>query len=454
VLPLVLLALSNCTDDPTPTGPGGGALPRAVTTSALITTVTNTNNDGPGSLRVAIELVAPDGGTIRFADAIAGQTITLQSPLIVSNKSLTIEGSATDGMTLSGGGTTLVLFVAPDGVLVLRNVTVSDGFAAQLGGGINNAGELTLDHVTVAGNKVGGTGDSDGNGGGIFTSGPVLSLMNSTVSGNWAEFGGGGIYSPGSASIELIHSTVAFNAAGHGGGGVEPHSSSLSVTSTIIANNTGVAGGEDCLLGAGPTGMTLMNLFSTASCFTDLAIVADPMLAPLADNGGPTPTHALLAGSPAIDAVPTPGCFLADVDQRYVVRPQGWRCDLGAFEFTDFPSITIGIDASGPVNPNTGAAIVSGTMTCPVAGVYELQVELTQPQKLGRVQVVAHASASTTLSCDGTRYWSVSLFPPSGGFKNGPSTASAKTSPPSDQSAPYVIPGAAAGEVKLYWARK
>jgi len=89
------------------------------------------------------------------------------------------------------------------------------------------------------------------------------------------------------------------------------------------------------------------NLDSDGTCGfshpTDLSGV-DPMLGPLQDNGGPTPTHALLPGSPAINAIPVEDCTYDDdgdpgtpevpltTDQRGVRRPQGGRCDIGAYE--------------------------------------------------------------------------------------------------------------------------
>jgi fibronectin-binding autotransporter adhesin len=150
-------------------------------------------------------------------------------------------------------------------------------------------------------------------GGGIFNSGIGSGLTDSTVSGNTA-LAGGGVYTfySGSGNTDLSSSIVAANSAPLG------------------ANCHGVTN---------PGGY---NLTDDTSCgFTEPTgdlIVADAMLGPLADNGGPTETHALLPGSPAIDAgPPTSGwgsdCPPPDTAQRGVARPQGAGCDIGAVEY-------------------------------------------------------------------------------------------------------------------------
>lgn len=149
--------------------------------------------------------------------------------------------------------------------------------------------------------------------------------------------------------MTLTNVTINANAAVTDGGGIFVDSaSSVAMKNTIIANSSGA---PDC------TGTTITspghNLDSDNSCsLTGAGDLPDrdPLLGPLASNGGPTQTHALNAGSPAIDAADNVGC--PSTDQRGVARPQGPTCDIGAFELqqaTPTPSATL---SSTPAQPS------------------------------------------------------------------------------------------------------
>ena len=160
-----------------------------------------------------------------------------------------------------------------------------------------------------------------------------------------------------------------------------------------------------------------------------------------------TKTHALPKESPAVGAAT--GCTVAD-DQRYVARPQGLACDIGAFEFDGYLDVTISVNASAAVSPTTGVAIVTGSMTCSAPGPITLGVGLSQTQKTGRVTTVAHASSQTVVNCTGTKAWSISLAPPTGAFKTGAGSVSASAANPD----PGAAAASASTSVKLYWGRK
>lgn len=161
----------------------------------------------------------------------------------------------------------------------------------------------------------------DGEGGGIYVAG-VLSATNTTVSGNDS----GGV----AGASRLGFSTVADNAR-YGISG------SANLRNTIVAGNALEGDGQDCIGTLTSVGYNLLG--NSAGCSitgdtTGLLLDVDPLLVPLADNGGPTQTHALLEGSPAIDAGT---CLDFDgtpvtVDQRGIDRPQGSHCDIGAVE--------------------------------------------------------------------------------------------------------------------------
>ena len=104
--------------------------------------VTTTSDAGNGSLRQAIADAQP-GNVIHFDPAIAGQTITLTSGELSVDKVVTIEGSATQGMTISGGGNSRIATVTATGDLTLRNLTITDGVApfGNNGGGLANREE-------------------------------------------------------------------------------------------------------------------------------------------------------------------------------------------------------------------------------------------------------------------------------------------------------------------------
>jgi len=223
----------------------------------------------------------------------------------------------------SGGGIFNGLQNEPGGFLKLVNVTVT-GNTATYGGGIMNGWGATavLVGVTVSNNAA-------AYGAGLYTRDVgKVSVINSTFSNNTAATGGGGIDTYSNADLVLSNVTIAQNTAMIGAG-INSESSTHLVTlaSSIVADNSG----GDCLGAIVSNGY---NLDSDSTCSltqpTDLP-GRNPLLGPLQENGGPTPTSALLAGSPAIGAGGTSGCL--STDQRYYLRRNGMApCDIGAYE--------------------------------------------------------------------------------------------------------------------------
>lgn len=222
---------------------------------------------------------------------------------------------------------------------VTQNATGGDG------GGIEAWGALELAESSVAGNTAGSTGGGvvfegssllvggstiSGNtaqtGGGLaITSAESALVRNTTISGNTAEWGGGAYLE---SEPLLAHVTIAANTADEGGG--IANNGYPELRSSIVAGN----GGGDCLAWFDFRELTSLggNLDGDGSC--DLGHASDksavnPQLGPLADNGGPTWTHALAASSPAVDAA-FGSC--PATDQRGIARPQGAACDSGAYE--------------------------------------------------------------------------------------------------------------------------
>ncbi len=289
----------------------------------------------------------------------------------------TISGNVNEEPGACGGG---VYFDRYYGRLVIRRSTIS-GNTAAMGGGICN---------------------------------DEFDIENSTISGNSATGSGGGIYIPSYYDRNYIRNcTITANTAdsdddgaGDGGGvfsGVPPPYNDYHTDffNTILAGN-GDWGGEapDC---SGYLGSGQFNIVgNTAGCgFEALAedvtgsaaAPVDPMLGPLADNGGPTMTHALLAGSPAIDAG-HPYVFPA-TDQRGVVRPQDGDddgtavSDIGAFELAKFWTITAAAGTGGSISPAGAVGVPnlgSRTFAITPAEHYHVTNVLVDGVSVGRVR--------------------------------------------------------------------
>ncbi len=241
-----------------------------------------------------------------------------------------------------GGG------IYSSGTLTVTESSISNNTASGLGGCgiVNHMGNLEITSSTLSGNTdAGGLGF----GGGIYNYAGTATLTNTTVSGNHptSPYGHGGGIANLTASVYCIpedpcppiswggvltlkNVTISNNSAIENGGGIfNELGSTVTLRNTIVADN---ATGGDC---SGSMSSGGHNLDSDGSCNLggpgDLP-GTDPQLGALNDNGGSTQTHALLAGSPAIDAG-SDDCPPPNTDQRGVARPQGVSCDIGAYEF-------------------------------------------------------------------------------------------------------------------------
>lgn len=317
-------------------------------TQATVIPVTNTNDSGPGSLRQALAL-ANDGDTID-ATGISG-AISLTTGELVVGHSVIINGPGADLLAVDGNAASDVFHVTSIGTITISDLTIRDG-QNNFGGGILNGsgGTLTITNSTVSGNLA-------AFGGGIYNSG-TLNIINSTVSGNMANSEGAGVYN--ATTLTITNSTFSSNTARGEGGACINGGMLLITNSTLSGNSAGDLGGGVFNLGTLHIGNTVLKRgdsganISKANNGTVMSfgynvssddgggfltgpgdqINADPLLGPLQNNGGPTFTHALLPGSPAIDAGDpqfTPPPFY---DQRGpgFLRVRNGRIDVGSFE--------------------------------------------------------------------------------------------------------------------------
>ena len=434
-LALTILALAACAD-----GPVSPAIPSVLRPNADIAdpvVVANTNDDGIGSLRWVLRY-ATGGETIRFASTLAGQTIAVDSSLRI-DVPVTIEGPAGRGITIDGKGKTRVMYVViadPLAQVFLRNLAITGGNsedyvagAIQVGGGDS---QLILENTTVRNNT--------GAGGTVIYGGSLM-LLNSTVSGNASSsFLASSYGAVHGYRLELINSTITNNSQN----GVGAFKGGVLLKNSIISNHPG----KNCVPGESTVYVRAgANISDDETCGGPAEImIGDPEIGPLADNGGPTQTHALLAGSPAINT--GKDCSLT-ADQRYV--PRSAPCDIGAYEFTTPTSVTVTIDGGASLNQNNGWAIVSGTVTCSRNESFNLAVQLEQQQKSGKTKTTVDAAATIPVECTTTaRPWVVSMILTSGEFVTGSAQAKAYT-----MNVPkWVTSAGVESAVKLSWARR
>lgn len=206
--------------------------------------------------------------------------------------------------------------------------------AAFNGGGIMNHSNLEIVDSSFIENSALGI---SGYGGGINNQ-KNLQISNSTLSGNLAAYGGGGVLNSINGSMLMINCTLTGNTANNGGG--LHNVGSLDFANTIIANSVSVS---DCWNDSGTITTNTHNLVMDGTCSPDVS--GDPLLYALGEYGGPTLTHALIGGSPAIDAGDLDECPAKD--QRGKPRPQGAGCDIGAFEAQPISVSFTGSQTSG-----------------------------------------------------------------------------------------------------------
>jgi hypothetical protein len=277
---------------------------------------------------------AHDGASLQAALAAAdarpgANTIELSAGSYTPESTLTLIGeitlagpSARPGAKLDGGAVqpfpSDLIVVESHAVVSIRDLELTTAGGPGSGAAVDDFGALSLESSTLAGN----------NGPGLLVQpGAQATVRNATLS-DGLDFG---LVDLGHAN--LFSTTVAGNAEG----GIDDEGGSLSLTNTIVAGNRGL----DC---TAPARSSDHSLDGDGSCGVGALGHLDPLLMPLAFNGGPTQTRALAAGSPAIGAGDPTGC--PSEDQRHFARPSG-DCDIGAYQAGATAGASDGADRQG-----------------------------------------------------------------------------------------------------------
>lgn len=393
--------------------PASAVRPAYAAGISVNTNADSTTTDGLCTLREAIANANNDAATYPDCAAGTGaDTITFAGSYTITLGSSLPDVTDTDGLTITGDGTTntIVQAAASAGTATYRVIKINAGTATfeymtmrygveASGGAINVAtGTLTLNYVLVSENQVnnsvatglnggaisinGGTininnstlsnnsvttsdtsNTARGNGGAIFVGSGTVNVNNTTLSGNSSSRNGGALYTNAGTS-NISYSTIANNTsdsdndATGDGGGVARNSGNIYLKSSIVAGNkkattsstdndcTGTISSQDYNLTGSSAGCSLSG---THDSTITPSVVFVSLLGSLADNGGSTSTHALIAGSAAVDAIPngTNSCGAApfDKDQRGGTRPYNSSCDIGAYERRPMSVSTTGTDS-------------------------------------------------------------------------------------------------------------
>jgi len=273
---------------------------------------------------IGLDAVQLPPGTYTLTRAGGAEDVAATGDLDITDD-LQIVGIGSGTTVVNGNGLDHVFHINSPGRVTFRSFMIRNGSTAGDGGGIlvSGSSDLELREMAIVDCTAGGRG------GGLRASNGTTTLTNVTLSNNLADRGGG-VAGVGGA-VSLTNVTIAHNSAATGGGGIDQGGSGFSVGNSIVALNTG----GDCAI---PFGLLGYNMDGDGSCgfVGPNAATVNPQLGPLQNNGGPSWTHALQPGSPAIDTGGNASCPV--IDQRNSIRPidgdgnSSVICDLGALE--------------------------------------------------------------------------------------------------------------------------
>jgi CSLREA domain-containing protein len=285
----------------------------------------------PGVYRLTLGPLVPQNDIV-FGVSFTGQSSSGARTTVIdargAGRAVEVPAGSTAvlaGLTVTGGNAPSggAVFIADGAQLSLYDTILRGNVATGRGGAIHNGGSLAVFHSTLSGNRAAAGGAIAGD------AASNVGVFYSTLSGNTASSTGGGLSMAGGAQLQRV--TIAGNTAPTGGGlYVEsPETGNVAMWSTLFADNSSACGGF-----TSQRFPWAANLSDDASCAFEAGqgtVVGDPRLGALGNNGGPTDTRALLAGSAAINTGDQSLCSAGSPDQRHA--PSTDACDIGAFEF-------------------------------------------------------------------------------------------------------------------------
>jgi len=305
------------TDSPVGDCPAGAGTDTIELTTDVVLSEANNVGNGLPLITSAIDI---EGGGFVLERVGAGGTV-FRFFGVLSSGTLTI-GNLTMRNGRNFGGAIWV----DHGALSIANSTLADNSGPWGGAILSDSGTISITNSTLSGNIADSPYGSLARGGAIYHRlGGSVSVINSTLSGNEAYFSGGALFIYYANEASVVNSTLVGNYAPFFGGAISGSAEPATMTSTIVAGNSGAG---NCWLPLPDGGNNFADDDSCGTGFTAITPGVD-FDTTLADNGGPTETHALLPGSVAIDAAGECGL---DTDQRGFPRNDG-VCDSGSFEF-------------------------------------------------------------------------------------------------------------------------
>ncbi|MBX7102454.1 MAG: right-handed parallel beta-helix repeat-containing protein [Gemmataceae bacterium] len=427
--------------------------------------VTTTNNAGAGSLRQAIldsnQIQDPSGAvdTISFSPGVFGtaQTITLNTGEVNIADSVAIQGTGTKNLTISTGGRNrhFLIYSPGQATVTVTDLTMADGKITGTNANGDIGGSIFSQDETLNFSRIAFINNYSGTNGGVFNYNNAATVANFTDSlffNNYSGGSGGAIRIPGIGTVNIINSTLTGNTGSAGGGAISNNGGTLNMHFTTVTNNRVINGGgfggglrqiagfatisnsifaSNIAPGGGPdisdavavtadytivangAGMTL-------TTGTELKVGVDPLLNPLADNGGPTMTQSLKAGSPALDG--GLNSLAVAFDQRGQNRtydnplitnaPGGDGTDIGAYEAQAASAAKV-----TSIVINNGAAQRSRVTTLKVN--FDSAVTIANPANAFTLNRVTPSAGSVTLNTvlDGSGLFATITF--TGGLVDG-----------------------------------
>jgi filamentous hemagglutinin family protein len=389
--------------------------------STLSGTATTVNVGATGTVQNGVDVSAANG-TVNLAAAI----YTLAQEVGI-NKNVTVRGAGAGTTTVSGNnavrgfnvgaGSTVTLDgmsivkgrstthgggIFNKGTLIVSNSAISGNFAQSFGGGIlSDAGTLTVSNSTISGNS------TQASGGGIYNyNNGTLTVNNSTISGNSVPVNGGGIRHTGNGIFNISNSTVTNNTAGGIGGGIANGIGVFNIGNTIVSGNTSSIGreinGSFTSKGYNLFGYSGTNgLLGGTAAGTDITptVALNQIIGALANNGGLTQTHALVANSPALNAGGPTNTLT--IDQRGGQRGSaglnaGSRIDIGAYEATSSALVTNTLDDTAAGSLRSAINFANGNIN-PIATTTPTDIQF-KIGTVGSAQTIALTSALPSIT--------------------------------------------------------